>query len=83
MAIIIVSDLMNEYKTLFLTEQNANTTIERLVDKGIVKCKIHFREFGADKLLKPNRLLSLSIDVEREAIVILQNQEFMIGNSSR
>lgn len=67
----MVPNLIQEYKPLFPTERKAYTTIQRLVDKGIVKCKTHFSE-GADGLLEPNGLFCLSVDVGIAAMTVLE-----------
>ena len=64
----VVSNLLREHKTLFGTRRKADAIIQRLINKGIVSCKIYFREFGKDGLLKPKRILSLSKDVEIAAM---------------
>jgi predicted transcriptional regulator len=64
----VVSNLLKEYKTLFTTSRKADAIIQRLINKGIVSCKIYFRESGTDRILKPKRILSLSKDVEIAAM---------------
>jgi len=43
-------------------------TIKSLIDKGIVRCKIEFREHGSERLLKGYKILSLSEDIEYDVI---------------
>jgi hypothetical protein len=64
----VVSNLLTEHKTLFTTRRKADATIQRLIDKGIISCKIYFRESGTNRLLKPKRMLNLSKDVEIAAM---------------
>lgn len=64
----VVSNLLREHKTFFTTRRKADAIIQRLINKGIVSCKINFRESCADRLLKPKRILSLSKDVEIAAM---------------
>ena len=67
----IVANLVKEHKRLFATRRKVYPTIQRLVDKGIVKCKIYFRESRTDGLLKPKRILSLCKDMEIDAMSFL------------
>ncbi len=64
----VVSKLLKEHKTLLTTRRKADAIIQRLINKGIVSCKIYFREAGTNKLLKLKRVLSLSKDVEIAAM---------------
>jgi hypothetical protein len=60
----IEESLVKEHKRLFATRRKVYSTIQRLVDKGIVKCKIYFRESHTDGLHKPMRMLRLCKDIE-------------------
>jgi hypothetical protein len=60
----IEESLVKEHKRLFATRRKVYPTIQRLVDKGIVKCKIYFRQSRTDGLLKPMRMLRLCKDIE-------------------
>src|SRR5215469_13807373 len=60
----IEESLVKEHKRLFTTRRNVHPTIQRLVDKEIVKCKIYFRESCRDGLLKPTRMLRLCKEIE-------------------
>lgn len=54
----IVSKL-KENKTLFRTTHKVDSIIQRLMDKRVIYCKIHFRESKTDRLLKPKKIPSL------------------------
>jgi hypothetical protein len=64
----VVSKLLKEHKALFTTRRKADAVIQRLKDKGIVSCKIYFKQSNKDRLLKPKRILRLSKDVEIAAM---------------
>jgi len=64
----VVSKLLKEHKTLFTARRKVDAIIQRLIDKGIINCKIYFKESNTDRLLKPKRILSLSKDVEIAAM---------------
>jgi len=69
----IVVNLLKEHKKLFSNGVKPNnitvdTVIKSLIHKGIVKCKIYFREHGKHGFLKPCKILSLSKDIEYDVI---------------
>jgi hypothetical protein len=55
-------------------------TIQRLVNKGIVKRKLRFRESGKGELLRPQRILRVVKDVEQAAMsdLALHNERSML-----
>ncbi|MGC2682014.1 MAG: hypothetical protein WA323_09105 [Candidatus Nitrosopolaris sp.] len=69
----IVSNLIKEHRPIFPTRRKADATIQRLINKGIISCKIYFRESRTDGLLKPKRILSLCKDVEIAAMSELRS----------
>jgi hypothetical protein len=68
----IVSNLIKEHRSIF-SRRKADAIIECLINKGIISCKIYFRESRTDGLLKPQRILSLCKDVEIAAMSELKS----------
>jgi hypothetical protein len=69
----IVSNLIKEHRPIFPTRRKVDPTIQRLINKWIISCKICFRESRTDGLLKPKRILSLCKDVEIAAMSELRS----------
>lgn len=69
----VVANLLKEHKKSFLSRTKPKRRVldfamKSLIDKGIVRCKIQFREHGSEGLLKEYKILSLSEDIEYDVI---------------
>lgn len=62
----VVYHMRKKYPRIFSDGHKAEAIIQRLINKGIVKCKIRFMESRNKKILKPRKILSCSMDLECE-----------------
>ena len=64
----VVYRLQKEHKRIFSDRRKAEAIIQQLLDKGIIKCKIRFIESMDQRILRPRKVLSCSIDLECEVM---------------
>lgn len=64
----VVYHMRREHKRIFSDRRKAETIIQQLIDKGIIKCKVRFIESINRRILKPIKVLSCSIDLEWEVM---------------
>lgn len=74
----VASYLISKHNKLFPSRKEVNKIIRRLVNKGIVRCKIRFKESGKEKLLNPQIILNVVRDVEQAGMNHFETHENML-----